>query len=326
MTGLNKKHRQKYIIMRILLTSTSFQDTPGSHHDLLESRGYQIDRLRGPIMEEELLPIIQNYDAVICGDDEYTEDILTKGKAGSLKYISKYGVGLDRIDLKTAEILGIPVTNCPGINQISVSEHVLALLFTFEKNVHIQYQSTKEGSWKRWVGNEIQGRTIGIIGLGSVGKELVKKSLALGMNVIGFDLYKNDEFLSSYTEVTFTEDINFIYSNADIISLHIPHTPESEKMINADVIKNKLGKKPIIINTSRGMLIDVDDVIEGLSDGDIRGYLTDVLAQEPMDFGEKLKGLENVIITPHVGSRTFQSVVRQGTMAVQNLFDLIDSL
>jgi D-3-phosphoglycerate dehydrogenase / 2-oxoglutarate reductase len=198
-------------------------------------------------------------------------------------------------------------------------------LFTFEKNVHLQYNSTKEGSWKRWVGNEIEGRTIGIIGLGAVGKELVKKSLALGMKVIGFDLFKNEEFLASYPQMTFTDDINTIYQNADIISLHIPHTPQSEKMINEDVIKNKLKKAPIIINTSRGKLIDVDAVIAGLAEGNIRGYLTDVLVQEPMEQDEKLKGVENVIITPHVGSRTFQSVVKQGSMAVQNLFDLLDT-
>lgn len=310
--------------MKILLTSTSFQDTPGAHHNLLNSRGYLIDKLRGPIMEDELLPIIQNYDAVICGDDEYTEAVLTKGKAGKLKFLSKYGVGLDRIDLKAAEKLGIPVRNVPGVNQVSVSEHVLALLFTFEKNVHLQYNSTKEGSWKRWVGNEIQGRTIGIIGLGSVGKELVKKSLALGMDVIGFDLYKNDEFIASYPEMKFTEDINEVYENADIISLHIPHTPESEKMINGNVINNKFKKNPIIVNTSRGMLIDVDAVINGLSTGAIRGYLTDVLAQEPMEVGEKLKGVNNVIITPHVGSRTYQSVVKQGTKSITNLFELFD--
>jgi len=309
--------------VKILLTSTSFQDTPGSHQVLLESRGYEIDKMRGPIKEDELLPIIQNYDAVICGDDEYTEAVLTKGREGRLKYISKYGVGLDRIDLVAAEELRIPVRNCPGVNQVSVAEHVLALLFTFEKNVHLQYNSTKEGSWKRWVGNEIQGQTIGIIGLGSVGKELAKKSLALGLQVIGFDLYENDEFNVKHPEMTFTEDINYIYENANVISLHIPHTPQSEEMINEEVIFNKLKRNPIIVNTSRGMLIDVDAVIKGLNQGVIRGYLTDVLAQEPMEADEKLRGIENVIITPHVGSRTYQSVVRQGTMAVENLFELI---
>src|SRR5690606_7162290 len=132
---------------------------------------------RGPILKAELLKIIHKYDAVICGDDEYTEEVIKKGAEGKLKYISKYGVGLDRIDLKAAKKYNIPVANCPAVNQISVSEHVLALLFTFEKNIHVQYNSVQQGSWKRWVGHEIQGKTIGIIGLGAVGKELAKKSV-----------------------------------------------------------------------------------------------------------------------------------------------------
>lgn len=309
--------------MKILLTSTSFQDTPGAHQDLLNAQGFQVDRLRGPINEDVLLPIIQNYDAVICGDDEYTEAVLKKGKEGKLKFLSKYGVGLDRVDLVAAKKLGIPVMNCPGVNQVSVSEHVLALLFTFEKNIHLQNETTKQGSWSRITGNEIQGKTIGIIGLGSVGKELVKKSLALGMNVIGFDLFKNEDFIKSFPEMIFTENIEDIYINSDIISLHIPHTPQSEKLINAEVIFNKLKKNPIIINTSRGMLIDSDAIVKGLDSGNIRGYLTDVLAIEPIDENEKLKGVKNVIITPHVGSRTYQSVVRQGVMAVDNLINLI---
>jgi len=310
--------------MKILLTSTSFQDTLGAHQDLLNSQDFEIDTLRGPVTEEELLPIIGNYDAVICGDDEYSERVLIKGKRGNLKYISKYGVGLDRIDLEAAKKLDIPVTNCPGVNQISVSEHVLALIFAFEKNVLVQNESTKKGSWKRWIGNEIHGQTIGIIGLGSVGKELVKKSLALGMRVIGFDLFKNEEFIAAYPEMIFTENVEDIYKNANYLSLHVPHTPQSEKLINENVIFNKLKKNPIIVNTARGMLIDVDAVIKGLESGAIKGYLTDVLAVEPIQDNEKLKGLKNVIITPHVGSRTYQSVVRQGTMAVQNLLDLIN--
>ena len=310
--------------MRILLTSTSFQDTPGEHHSLLESRGYHIDRLRGPITAKDLLPIIKNYNAIICGDDEYNREVLEKGKKGSLKYISKYGVGLDRIDLKACENLEILVKNCPGVNQVSVAEHVLALLFSFEKNIHLQYNTTSAGSWHRMIGNEIQHKNIGIIGLGAVGKELVKKSIALGMKVTGFDINKDQDFINQYPEMDFTEDINDIYLRSDIISLHVPHTLMSDKLINEDIICNKLKRKIILINTARGGLIDVDAVVKGLKLGIIRGYLTDVLNQEPMSINEKLKGLPNVIITPHVASRTFQNVVKQGVMSVNNLFKMID--
>lgn len=309
--------------MKILLTSTSFYDTPGKHHDLLNKQGFDIDVLRGPIYEDELLPIIQNYEAVICGDDEYTEAVIKKGAEAKLKYISKYGVGLDKIDLEAAKAYNIPVTNCPGVNQVSVAEHVLALLFSFEKNIHLQYNSTKEGSWKRLTGNEIQGKTLGIIGLGAIGKELGKKAIALGMHVLAYDLQKNDTYLKNNPEIRFIDTINDIYQKADVISLHVPHTPSTENMIDKSVVFNKLQRTPILINTSRGKLVDADAIIEGLNKKKLRGYLTDVLTQEPMTSNEVFKGIDNVIITPHVGSRTYQSVERQGLMAVENLLNLI---
>ena len=309
--------------MKVLLTSTSFYDTPGSHHELLDKQGFEIDVLRGPIPEKELLPIIQNYDAVICGDDEYTRNVIRKGSEGNLKYISKYGVGLDKIDLNAARDYNIPVTNCPGVNQVSVAEHVLALLFTFEKNVHLQHIQTSQGHWKRLTGNEIEGKTIGIIGLGAIGKELSKKSNALGMSIIAFDLYKDDTYLKEHPYIQFANSIEEIYNRSDVISLHLPHSPSSEKMINRHVIFDKLKRKPILINTSRGMLIDPNAIVDGLKANKIRGYLADVLIQEPMTENEILKGVDNVIITPHIGSRTYQSVERQGSMAVNNLINLL---
>jgi D-3-phosphoglycerate dehydrogenase len=307
--------------MKILLTTTSFQDTPGKHHDLLNSQNWDIDYLRGPVEESVLLPIIHKYDGVICGDDEYTREVIKAGKKGKLKVLSKYGVGLDRIDLLAAKEFGVKVTNVPGVNQVSVAEHVLALLFSFQKNIHLQYNSVQNKSWKRLTGNEIEGSTIGIIGLGSVGKELAKKSLALGMSVYCFDIYKDEDFLSQFNDIIFTENIDDIYENSDVISLHIPHTPKTDKLINKEVLFAKIKKNPIIINTSRGKLIDTDSLIDAIEKDQIKGYLTDVLAEEPINEEEKLIGVKNIIITPHVGSRTYQSVQRQGTCSINNLIN-----
>ena len=307
--------------MKILLTTTSFQDTLGKHHDLLNSQNWDVDYLRGPVAESVLLPMIHKYDGVICGDDEYTREVIKVGKEGNLKVLSKYGVGLDRIDLTAAKEFGIKVTNVPGVNQVSVAEHVLALLFSFQKNIHLQYNSVQNKSWKRLTGSEIQGSTIGIIGLGSVGKELAKKSIALGMTVYGFDLFRDEDFLSQYKEVVFTENINDIYDKSDVISLHIPHTSKTERLINREVLFSKIKKSAIIINTSRGKLVDTEALIDAIQKKQIRGYLTDVLAEEPINEGEKLVGVKNIIITPHVGSRTYQSVQRQGVMAVNNLIN-----
>jgi len=312
--------------MKILLTTTSFQDTPGKHHDLLSAQNWDIDYLRGPIEESVLLPIIHKYDGVICGDDEYTREVIKAGKEGNLKVLSKYGVGLDRIDLKAAKEFNIKVTNVPGINHVSVAEHVLALLFSFQKNIHLQYNSVQNKSWKRLIGNEIQGSTIGIIGLGSVGKELAKKSIALGMNVYGFDLFKDQDFLSQHKEIFFTENINDIYEKSDVISLHIPHTSKTEQLINREVLFSKIKRNPIIINTSRGKLIDTDSLVDAIKKEQIKGYLTDVLSEEPIKEGEKLLGVKNIMITPHVGSRTYQSVQRQGIESVNNLLNNIKNV
>lgn len=311
-------------MMKILLTSTSFQDTPGSHHDLLGKQNYDIDYLRGPIYEEELLPIIANYDAVICGDDEYTEAVLNKGKQGRLKFISKYGVGLDKIDLKAAKKLGIPVANCPGVNQVSVAEHVMALLLTFEKNIHLQYNSTQAKSWKRLIGTEIFGQTFAIIGLGAIGKEVAKRALAFGMKVMAYDIHTNKDFIDQYKEIEFVKNLSEVFAKADIISLHVPHNASTEHIISRDVIFNKLKKSPIIINTARGKLVEAEAIVDGIKAKKIKGYLADVLTVEPIDKNEVLVGVENIIISPHVGSRTYQSVVRQATMAIENLIKLIN--
>jgi len=305
---------------RILVTTTSLQDTPGSHHDLLNQQNFEIDYLRGPLEEGALLPIIHKYDGVICGDDEYTEKVLSLGK--KLQVLSKYGVGLDKIDLKSAKFLDIKITNCPGVNQVSVAEHVLALLFCFEKNIHLQYNSVQNNSWNRMIGNEIQGKTIGIIGLGAVGKELAKKSISLGMKVIGYDIIENKEFIKN-CPITFTNNIEFIYDNCNIISLHIPHNEMTDKIINHDVIFNKFKNNPILINTSRGKLIETNALIDGLNNDKISGYLTDVLEVEPISNNEPLVGLNNVIITPHVGSRTYQSVEKQALMSIRNLINCL---
>jgi D-3-phosphoglycerate dehydrogenase len=310
--------------MKILLTTTSFQDTPGKHHDLLNAQNWDIDYLRGPVEESVLLPIIHKYDGVICGDDEYTREVIKTGKQGKLKILSKYGVGLDRIDLDAAKEFGVAVTNVPGINQVSVSEHVLALLFTFSKNIHLQFNSVQEGSWKRGIGSEIQGKTLGIIGLGAVGKELGKKAGALGMKVLAYDIFKDQEFLDKYSEINFTTDIDDIYSNCDVISLHLPHTKQTDKLINDTVINTKLKKQPIIINTARGKLIDPAAVISGIKNKLIKGYLCDVLETEPILENEVLLGIENIIITPHVGSRTYENVQNQGLKSINNLLNLMN--
>jgi len=308
--------------MKVLLTSTSFQDTPGKHQELLNRQGFEIDVLRGPLFENEVLNIIDQYDALLCGDDELTAAVLEKGKRGRLKYISKYGVGLDKIDLTKAKELGIPVSNCPGVNQISVAEHVFALLLSFAKNIHLEYNVTRAGGWKRYVNREIFGKTIGIAGLGAIGKEVAKRGPAFGLKVIAFDPYADKQFAID-NNIELVSSFTAMAEMSDIITLHIPHNAQTDKIINSDLVQNNLKKGVIIVNTARGKLVDIKAIELGLKNEIIGGYLTDVLDIEPMPENYPMKDWDNVLITPHIGSRTYESVERQGLFAVQNLLKMI---
>ena len=305
-------------MIKLLLTSTSFQDTPGKHQDELNSLGLEIDYLRGPLPKEKLLPIIEKYDALICGDDELNREVLSKGAAGSLRFISKYGVGLDKIDLNAASEFGIKVNNCLGANHVTVAEHVFALMLSFLKNICIEVNHTKKGNWKRITGTEIYGKTIAVLGLGKIGKEVAKRANAFGMQVKAFDIAIDEEFCKEHS-ISFSKEIKDIISDADIISINLPLLPETKGILNRDLVKEKMKEGVIIINTARADLIPLDNIIYGLDAGIIGGYLTDVLEKEPIVKNHPLLNHNNVMITPHIGSRTFESVERQGLMAVENL-------
>lgn len=306
--------------IRILLTSTSFQDTPGQHQELLKKTGYVVDTLRGPVKEDVLLPLISQYDGVICGDDEYTRKVIEEGSKGKLKILSKYGIGLDKIDLEAAKDLGIKVTNCPGVNHTTVAEHVFALLLSFVKHIPQELNHTSKGEWKRYTGNEVMGKRLVIFGMGKIGKEVAKRALAFGLDVYGYDKYWDEEFASDNGIKRLT-DIDHEIGDMDIISLNMDLNPESKGLISMDRVKNTLKKGVIIINTARGGLVDEQAIIQGIEDAIIKGYLTDVLEEEPMSSDHPFRNYPQIFITPHIGSRTFESVERQGTMAVKNLLE-----
>ena len=308
---------------KVLVTTTSFQDTPGKHHDLLAEQNWDLSFLRGPLKEEEIIAVIDQFDAVICGDDEYTQKVLEKGVNGKLKILSKYGVGLDKIDLEAAKKFGVKVTNCPGINQNSVAEHVFALLLSFEKNIHTQYNNVQQYSWKRQIGHEVFGKTIGIIGFGAIGKEVARIAQAFKQRVLVFDPFVGENIVKTYTNAEKAEELTTLFNESNYITLHTPLTPETKQLINQEAINNHLTKKPVIINTARAGLVETESIIQGLESNKISGYLCDVLDQEPISKNEKLVGLNNVIITPHVGSRTYENVVNQGTMAIKNILKCI---
>jgi len=302
---------------KILVTTTSFQDSPGEHHDLLKRQNWEIDFLRGPLKKEEILVVVDQYDGILCGDDEYDKEVIKKGLKGRLKILSKYGVGLDKIDIEAAQEFGIKVTNCPGINQVSVAEHVIALLFSFEKNIPSQFNSVKRGRWDRKVGHEIRGKKLGVIGLGAIGKELAILAKNIGLEVSFFDINKATEFTKKHPEINFQE-LESLIKSSDYISLHLPLNKKTKGLINQKFF-SLMKKDVLIVNTARSGLIDKKDLVSALDKQLIRGYLCDVLDVEPISENEELLKFENVLITPHVGSRTLQNIEKQGMKSLKNL-------
>lgn len=302
---------------RILLTTTSYQDTPGPHHQLLASMGAEIVTERGPLPESRMLELAGEFDAFLCGDDAITAKVI-EASVPRLKIISKYGIGVDKIDVESATEKGIPVLFTPGVNHTTVAEHTFALLLALERHLVEQASQVRDGQWKRMTGHEILGKTIGIIGLGRIGREVAIRAKAFGMPVIATDVYWPEDFAQEHG----IERLNTaaeVLARADVISLHTNLTRETRHLINsASIAYMKPGA--ILLNCARGELVDSVALRAALESGQIGGYGADVLDEEPPSREHPLPGAPNCIITPHVGSRTYESVVRQAGMATENLF------
>jgi D-3-phosphoglycerate dehydrogenase len=307
--------------MKVLLTSTSFQDTPGAHQALLEKQRFEVVQLRGPLKEAILLDVIQDFEGIICGDDEITRAVIEKGVRGKLRIISKYGIGLDKIDLDAAKDLAIPVTNCPGVNHVTVAEHVFALLLSYAKNIIPENQFMREQKWVRLIGSELFGKTMGIMGTGNVGKEVAKRAVAFGMKVVAFDKYRSEDFAAQYG-IAYCNASEELIGQSDFISLNLSLVAGTNHIIGKPALEF-MKDGVVIVNTARAGLVDQDAVIKGIESGKIKAYLTDVLEEEPMAKDHPFLKYDNIIITPHIGSRTYENVVNQGIMAVENLLKYI---
>ena len=301
---------------RILLTTTSFQDTPGEHHDRLAATGWELVTARGPLSEADTLAAVGEVDGYICGDDAITRRVLEKASP-RLKVLSKYGIGVDKIDVAACTEMGIPVLFTPGVNHTTVAEHAFLLLLALEKNLLFHCDSTRAGGWKRQTGHELLGKTIGIVGLGRIGREVAIRAKAFGMRPLGYDVYWDDAFAAEHG-VTRAATIDEVFAQSDYLSLHTNLTPETRDLVRAETIR-RMKPDVIVINCARGEIVNAADMAAALASGRVRGYGTDVLDVEPPPADHPLTHLANCVVTPHVGSRTSESVQRQALAAVENL-------
>ncbi|WP_353565792.1 phosphoglycerate dehydrogenase [Haloferula sargassicola] len=305
---------------RILLTTCSFQDTPGPHHEFLESQGYEIVRERGPLSESRMLELAGEFDGFLCGDDGITRAVIEKSLP-RLKVIAKYGIGLDKIDIAATQERGIPVMFTPGVNHTTVAEHTFCLMLALYRNLVDTVVATRQGNWLRMTGHELWRKKIGIIGMGRIGQEMVKRARGFDMEVHGYGNFWPEDFCVTHG-VTRHDSLDSLFATCDIVSPHTKLNDSTHHMIN----RARIALMPagaIIVNTGRGELADTAAVVEALGSGQLAGYATDVMEEEPPPADHPLLSHPKALVTAHIGSRTFESVPRQAMKAVTNLVNFL---
>lgn len=306
--------------MKILVTPTSLQ--PGSNSPALQTlREYTTDLIFNPagrpLTEEELIPLLRDCDGYIAGLDFVTEKVIRS--CPNLKVISRYGAGYDRVDIHAAKENGIPVTNTPGVNAEAVGELAFALALATARRITDLNNSTRAGKWIRSTGIELKGKTMGILGLGAIGKVVARCASGFDMKVTAYDPFIDEDYCQkeNIRNLSFEE----IIAASDVISLHLPLNDQTRHLINESVIA-KMKPTAIIINTSRGGIIDEAAAYQALAAQRLGGLGLDAFETEPPEHSP-LFALDNVVVTPHTGAHTKEATNNMAASAVHNLIDIL---
>ncbi|MEQ9099457.1 MAG: hydroxyacid dehydrogenase [Imperialibacter sp.] len=237
----------------------------------------------------------------------------------ALKVAGRCGVGLDNLDVAYATSKGIKIVNAPGSNAQTIAEHTMSLMMMMQRNLFRSVAEVKAGNWgwrNQFEGDEIYGKTLGILGLGNIGKKVAAMATAFGMKVIYWD--QAEAANVPYTFKSFEE----VITEADVITLHVPLLPETKELINAATL-SKMKKSALLINTARGPIIDQQALYEALKNGTIAGFAADVLTEEPPAKDEPLLTLPNALITAHVGSLTSRTYTKMCVDTVNNVLAIV---
>ena len=271
--------------------------------------------------EEQLLEIIKDYDGLIVRNKtQVNKKILSNAK--NLKFIGRLGVGLDNIDTEFCKSKNIHVQPATGMNADSVAEYVISSSMSLLKKIPMFHHGTVKGDWPRTTikSAEINGKCIGIVGFGTIGRKVADYSMKNGLNVLAYDPYiKKLEDNEKNYKLSTLEDV---FKNADIISLHLPLTEETKNLINKSSF-SKMQKQPIIINTSRGSVVNENDLIDAYDQNLISGFALDVFENEPIkkDLYERITSEMNCILTPHISGVTTESNIRVSNFIVKKAID-----
>ena len=300
---------------RLLVTPTSYGKNDARLKTELEAQvGEVIYNPTGkPLTSTEVAKLLPGIDGYIAGLDGIDANALQA--ADRLKVIARYGVGVDNVDLAAAREKGIVVTNTPGANSVSVAELALGLMLALARQIPEAVEAVHQGKWPRYSGVSLEGKTIGILGLGAIGKQLARRLAGFDCRIVAFDPFADAAFAKdNHIELATMDEV---IEQADFVSLHLPLLPETRGMVN-DTFLSKMKKGSFLINTSRGEVVDEDALLRALQSGHLKGAGLDAFAVEPPDPKNPLLALPQVIATPHLGAQTDGATSNMGWFAMRD--------
>lgn len=303
---------------RVLVTCLHLQRHLDRYRATLAERGVEVEapRVVQSLSEEELLPLVGRCDGLIAGDDHITARVLEA--AVRLKVVVKWGIGTDAIDLAAARRLGIPVVNTPGVFADEVADVVIGYVILLARQLHRLDRTVREGGWLKVEGTSLRGRRLGVVGVGSIGRAVVQRARALGMETCGHDVTAvPDSFLRSSGMLSV--ELPELLATSDYVSLNCPLTRETHHLLDdAAFAAMKDGVR--VINTGRGPLIDEAALARALSAGRVAGAALDVFEEEPLPTASPLLSFEQCIFGTHNASNTLDAVLRTNERALECLF------
>lgn len=302
--------------MRVAVTSPSFS----KHPDLIAKMGEEFPdaklNLEGLLFSKsELVEYLKDYDAAIVGLDEIDDEVLSQ--LPHLKIIAKYGVGLNNIDLEACKKHNVKIGWTGGVNRVSVAEMVLGNALSLLRNLYQTSNLLSDGVWKKDGGEQLTGKTVGIIGVGFIGKELIKMLKPFNCKILVNDVINQDAYYAENKLIEASKEE--IFKNCDVITIHTPLTIETKYILNKQAF-DMMKSNAIILNTARGGIVEENDLYFALTEGKIKAASLDVYEEEPPT-NMKLLSLPNLICTPHIGGNAKEAVLAMGMSAIGHLID-----
>ncbi len=293
---------------------------PEARQILAAVAGIEVDE-RGVLKVDELVPIIGDYDALIVrSGTKVTAEVIAA--ATRLKVVGRAGIGVDNIDVLAATRRGIVVMNTPGGNNVTTAEHAISLMLACARHIPQANASLRAGKWERskFLGTEITGKTLGVVGLGNIGRIVADRALGLQMKVVAHDPFVTPESRPLEVELVSLDEL---LARSDFISVHVPLTPETRNAIDARALaKTKLGVR--IINCARGGIVDEQALADAIRSGHVAGAALDVFAQEPPPPDHALIGLPQVVATPHLGASTGEAQVNVAVAIAEQVIAFLE--